>query len=97
MGPGLVTAVAMLAHLVSAPQPFRPMVKVDFSAQPSTGLTSLAFPRAVATATPQVLCTMPMLRPSTNVDPKIVVEPARDIDYKIRVIEQAPCVERASR
>ena len=42
------------------------------------------------------LCTTPILRPSTNVDPKIVVEPPKT-DAKIRTIDAGKCIERASR
>ena len=36
-------------------------------------------------------CAMPMLKPEGDVDPKIIVEPPKDVDFKIRIIEAPRC------
>lgn len=41
----------------------------------------------------EMLCTMPILRPPADVDPKIVVEPPKS-GAKIRTIDAGTCIER---
>ena len=45
-------------------------------------------------AAPQRLCTMPLLRPRRDIDPKIVVEPPSTVDAKIRTVDVPRCIER---
>ena len=94
MGP-IFIAVGVFAALAAHQQPVRPMAKVRFNTprylvQPgSTPVVTHVL------AAPQRLCTMPMLRPEGDVDPKIVVEPPSTIDAKIRTIDAPPCIETA--
>lgn len=90
-------ALVVLAQLVAAPQPYRSGVKVHFyAAQPISPKEAPMLGRVVIHPAPQMLCTMPMLRPQGNVDPKIVVEPPKN-GAKIRTIDAPKCIERASR
>ena len=83
-----ITVLIVAAQLV-APPPFKPSVKrVEFPTPQNV------MPKVVAT--PHVLCTMPMLRPQGNVDPRIVVEPPKN-GAKIRAIVAPTCIERVSR
>jgi hypothetical protein len=97
MVPILAAALAVLAQLAAAPQPFRPGAKVHFVTPQSKVLNGV--PVQVHVGTPSqkhVLCTMPMLRPQTDVDPKIVRELPKH-GAKIRTIDAPACIERASR
>lgn len=97
MMPVLAVALAVLTQLAAAPPPFRPGVNVHFVTSQSTTLNrALVRLHAVTSPSKQVLCTMPMLRPQTDVDPKIVVEPPKN-GAKIRTIDAPACIERASR
>jgi hypothetical protein len=97
MGPILV-AVGLFAALAAHQQhAARPTANVHFNA-PRVFVQPGSKPVVThLTNAPQLLCTMPMLRPQADVDPKIVVEPSKDVDYKIRIVEPPPCVERPSR
>ena len=92
------TALVLISQL-AAPQPYRPSAKVTlrgvrqfYVVEPKTA-TAQAID--IDKAPPQ-FCTMPMLRPQGDVDPKIVVEPPKN-GAKIRAIEVPPCIETASR
>ena len=90
------TALVLISQL-AAPQPYKPSVKFNLGGrqfvplQPKTAkvLDMHQAPR-------QVLCTMPLVRPEKDVDPKIVVEPPKN-GAKIRTIDVPPCIERARR
>ena len=43
------------------------------------------------TAKPKIVCAMPMIRGNSDIDPKIVIEPRKGVDYKIRIIEAPAC------
>ena len=93
----LAAALLLLAQLSAAPQPYRSGVTVQFVTPQAKTLNGV--PIQVHVVTPlqkQVLCTMPMLRPQTDVDPKIVKEPPKN-GAKIRTIDAPACIERASR
>ncbi len=95
MGP-IFVAVGFFAALAAHQQPARPTARVHFNT-PRVFVQPGAKPVITHLKAPQLLCTMPMLRPEGDVDPKIVVEPSKDLDYKIRIVELPPCVGRASR
>lgn len=95
MLPVLAVALAVLVQLGAAPPPHRPGVKVRFVPLPSQTRSGVAILHVTPTPK-QVLCTMPMLRPQTNVDPQIVVEPPKN-GAKIRTLDVPVCIERASR
>jgi hypothetical protein len=95
MGPILVAA-GLFAALAAHQQSTRPTAKVQFNA-PRYVVQPGSNPVVTHLRAPQLLCTMPMLRPEKNVDPKIAVEPSKDLDYKIRTVEVPPCIERTSR
>ena len=97
MVPVLAVALAVFAQLAAGPPPFRPGVNVQFvTSQSTTFDRALARLHAVTSPSKQVLCTMPMLRPQTDIDPKIVKEPPKN-GAKIRTIDAPTCIERASR
>jgi hypothetical protein len=84
-----ITVLVVITQLAAAQQPYRPGVKrVEFVTPQNIT------PKVIQT--PQALCTMPMLRPQGDVDPKIVVEPPKN-GAKIRTVVVPPCIERASR
>ena len=93
MGP-IFVAVGLFAALAAHQQSMRPTAKVQFNApryfvQPGS--------KPVVThleAGPQRLCTMPLLRPQRDIDPKIVLEPPPTIDAKIRTLDVPRCIER---
>ena len=93
------TALVLIAQL-TAGLPYRPSVKVTLGgARQFVPLKPKATPGLVIDMhqkPSQVLCSMPMLRPPADVDPKIVIEPPKD-GAKIRTIDVPPCIERASR
>jgi hypothetical protein len=95
-----VTVLAVVAQLGSTPQPFRFADKrmVLWQQLPSPHIL-MGRAAAAIHQTPQVLCTMPMIRPQTDVDPKIVVETPNDAGqrFKMRTIDAPRCVERTSR
>ena len=95
MGP-IFVAVGLFAALAAHQQAMRPTAKVHFNS-PRFFVQPGAKPVVTHLKPPQLLCTMPMLRPQGDVDPKIVVEPSKEVDYKMRIVELPPCVERASR
>jgi hypothetical protein len=95
-------ALAVIAQFLAGQQPFRPSAKVQFQAPQIIEAPQLSkAPRVFQTplGTYQLpgesatLCTTPILRPSTNVDPKIVVEPPKP-HPKIRTIDAGTCIER---
>ena len=97
MVPTLAVVLAVLVKLAATPPPFRPGATVYFVTPQSTTLDrALVRLHAVTSPSKPVLCTMPMLRPQTEVDPKIVVEPPKN-GAKIRSINAPACIERASR
>ena len=93
------TALVLISQL-AAPQAYRPSAKVTLGGTPQfflvTPKPTAGHAIEVYKASSQVLCTMPMLRPQGDVDPKIVIEPPKD-GAKIRTIDVPPCIERASR
>lgn len=93
-----VTTLAALAQLLAAERPARISDKyLSATRQPVRPLFAPLQQPGVAERSPQVLCTMPILRPDANVDPKIVVEPQKGVDFKIRTIDTPACVERPTR
>jgi hypothetical protein len=94
------TALVLIAQL-AAPQAYRPSAKLTFGGPkqfflvkptPGTG-QAIDIYKALP---PQVLCTMPMLRPQGDVDPKIVAEPPKN-GAKIRTIDAPACIEKPNR
>ena len=95
--PVLAVVLAVLTQLTAAPPPFRPGATVYFVPVQATAVKGP--PVQVHVVTPlqkQVLCTMPILRPDGDVDPKIVKEPPKN-GAKIRTIDAPACIERVSR
>jgi hypothetical protein len=93
----LASIALVLISQLAAPQVYRPSAKVTLGGTPQFFLVT---PKAttghaieIYKPTAQVLCTMPMLRPQGDVDPKIVVEPPKN-GARIRSVEVPPCVER---
>ena len=93
------TALVLISQL-AAPPPYRPSVKANLGGArqfvPLKSKTTAAQVIEIHQTPRQVLCSMPMLRPPADVDPKIVVEPPKN-GAKIRAIEVPPCIETASR
>ena len=100
MAPTLVAVtLALIAQFVAGQEALRTRATVRLQALQSTQ-------EARVFQTPQgthhvphesaTLCTTPILRPSSNIDPKIVVEPPKN-GAKIRTIDAGKCIERASR
>lgn len=97
MVPVLAVVLAVLTQLTAAPPRFRPGARVHFVPLQATAVKGTPVQvHVVASPEKQVLCTMPLLRPKTDVDPKIVVEPPKN-GAKIRTIDAPACIERASR
>ena len=87
------TALALLVETLARP-PY-PGFGQPFSISPQKLSAGVVFVRPGQMAgevlpTPMD-CRMPMVRANGNVDPKIVREPPKDIDFKIRAIEVPPC------
>ena len=97
MGPALAIALALLAQLQVARQSYRPTARVQFFPMQTLITGTQSSSEQLPHSATEVLCTMPMLRPKGDVDPRIVVEPPKDVDYKIRIVEPPPCVERPKR
>ena len=86
-----VASSVLLAHL--ATQPTYPGFGQPFTVSPPKVRQGLVFvrPGQIVTAqSPATACGMTILKPETDVDPKIVIEPPKN-DYKIRVIEPERC------
>ena len=92
MGP-IFVAVGLFAALAAHQQAMRPSAKVHFNS-PRYFVQPGSKPVVTHLKPPQLLCTMPMLRPQGDVDPKIVIEPPATIDAKIRTVDVPPCIER---
>ena len=98
----LASIALVLISQLAAPQASRPSAKVTLG---GTQQFFLVTPKT-ATGTGQaidmykapspVLCTMPMLRPRGDVDPKIVAEPPKN-GAKIRTIDVPACIEQPNR
>jgi hypothetical protein len=93
----LAAALLLLAQLSAAPQPYRSGVKVQFVTPQSMKPNGMPVQvHVVPPPSKHVLCAMPMLRPQTDLDPKIVVEPPKN-GAKIRTIDAPACIERTTR
>ena len=89
------TALAVISQF-AAQQPYRPTVKVAVDGPRLTRPLKVKISpqgRVTEIRGPQVLCTMPMIRPAAPVDTKIVVEPPKN-GAKIRTIDAPTCIER---
>lgn len=97
MVPVLAVVLVVLTQLTAAPPRFHPGARVHFVPLQATAVNGTPVQvHVVASPEKQVLCTMPLLRPKTDVDPKIVLELPKN-GAKIRTIDAPACIERASR
>jgi hypothetical protein len=87
-----VSALAVLIQTLPGAAPFPGYGEPLFGRSKTTPKSVFVFHTLpVETPKPEIVCGIRIIRGNADVDPKIVMEPRKGVDYKIRIIEAPAC------